>query len=241
MLHSSHFLRRFMTRTFLLLPLCGVSIVGNFGSSSAIFAAPATLRFDATIGTIFPGIPFDSGIDFALGDIVSGHFTFEPAEGDGGVLMFATMQPYEFSLDIGGAKFSTHGFEIQSLNDTVITDFAPASSVDSLQVGAGGLSAADPTMFPNIDPTTSGLTLLLFGPTSSVSIPRYPEDPAVWNNFNLFRALTVAFGDGMGGVVGFQATVGQFATVPEPSAISISTLLVVIALFTHRYRVSRVD
>ncbi len=56
-----------------------------FSLAPVLVAAPVTLAFEAQIHKVFPGIPFDSGIEFTEGDVISGQFTFEPDDGDGGM------------------------------------------------------------------------------------------------------------------------------------------------------------
>ncbi len=204
-------------------------------------AAPVTLRFDATIQTIFPGIPFDSGIEFELGDAITGQFTFEPAVGDGSMRFVAT-QPYGFSLNLDGIAFSISNFEIESINDSSldydcppgVTCVPPAGVIDSLVVGGDGLTAAGPTTLPNVDPAQSGFRMLLYGSASALPVASHPSDPAVWNAFNLFTALNVTLRGGSGGATGFQATVGRFVAIPEPSTFGFASLLVAAAILNRR-------
>jgi len=50
---------------------------------STLIAAPVTFAFEVTVDSVFPGAPFDSEIDLAEGDVITGQFTFEPNAGDG--------------------------------------------------------------------------------------------------------------------------------------------------------------
>lgn len=186
--------------------------------------APITFRFEAEIGRVFPGIPFDSGIEFAEGDGISGRFTFEPANGDGSML-FEAQQPHEFTLNINGIAFSAPSFEIEAVNNTTIDDFPPPSDVDWLVLGAGGLSPRAPANLPNIDPATSGFRMTLYGPAVVLGQAGIPGGVETWNQFDLWRQIKVSFENGEGGAVGFQATVSSFSIVPEPP----SHLLIVLA------------
>jgi hypothetical protein len=199
---------------------------------ASLHAAPITFRFDAKIGTVFPGIPFDSGMEFAEGDVISGRFSFDSADGNGGMTFNAT-QPYATLLTINGVNLTTSTLQIESVNDAVIADFPAASVIDLLELAAGGLSAADSTDILNFDSTVSGFSLLLYGPASSFPVASHPSDVTIWNNFNLWRQLSITFRDGRGGAIGFQATVGQFVAVPEPSTFGTAALMMVVSLLIH--------
>ena len=56
-------------------------VVTLLASNNLVNAAPVTLAFDAQIDAVPPGIPFDSGLDYQVGDIVKGRFTFDPQVG----------------------------------------------------------------------------------------------------------------------------------------------------------------
>lgn len=184
-------------------------------------AAPVTLRFEAEIGTIAAGLPFDSGIEYSLGDIVTGQMTFEPVVGNGGML-FESQQPFDFQLNINGVELAAPSFTIESVDGAAITDFPPADHIDSLTLAGGGLSPIVPDSLPNLDAESSGFRMALFGPTSAIQQVEVPASVATWNDFSLWRQLSVSFRDGNGGAVGFQASVGSFAVVPEPSTIFVS-------------------
>jgi hypothetical protein len=208
-------------------------------SSDLVQAAPVTLAFEATINTVIPGIPFDSGLDYRVGDVVKGRFTFDPQIGTDNMYLLAP-QPHELVLDIHGAVFATPGFQIESVNDSSISDFDLASVVDILNVGAGGLSPANSATFPNLDPHQSSFRLTLYGPQTiygpaiALQIASLPANVADWNTFTIWRQLSVAFGDGKGGAIGFQATVGPFTAVPEPASGELASLLVAFGLLKHR-------
>jgi hypothetical protein len=196
-----------------------------------------TLHFDATIGTVAPGIPFDSGVQFALGDTISGEFTFEAAEGDGSQSFSAT-QLYTFSLDINGVRLAAPSFEIEGIDDVlVISDFPPSGVLDQLILGANGLSPTENMQNSSIDPTNSGFAVRLYGPASILSQGAHPL-ANVWNDFDLLRQINVFFRNGLGGAVAFQATVGDFSLVPEPSFCGLLPLIA--ATLLCRYRQLRV-
>jgi hypothetical protein len=206
-------------------------IAGVLILSSACFAsarqpaAPISFHFDATIGTVYDAIPFDSGLNFALGDTISGEFSFDPVPGDGSML-FDSHQPHEFSFNINGAIFTSPNFEIEAVNNAPISDFDLASIVDILRVGAGGLLADVPTNYPNLDPQFSNFRMTLYGPFNSSTQASVPPEAADWNSFNLWRSIEVSFGDGKGHSVGFQAFVAPFSEIPEPTAEAIAWLAI---------------
>jgi hypothetical protein len=180
-------------------------------------AEPITFRFEAEINTMFPGIPFNSGIDYAPDDVISGQFTFEPTPGNGSML-FEVTQPHLFTLNINGVELSVPTYDIHAVNNSPISDFPPASVIDSMLIGAGNLAPEQADLYPNIDPGTSSFRITLFSPADVLSQAGVPEAVVTWNEFDLTRQINVTFRNGMGGAIGFQATIGAFSVVPEPAS-----------------------
>ena len=210
---------------------CGLVLVAGCAAWSA--AAPVTLAFEAEID-ILTGLPFDSGLLFEVGDVVSGVFTFDPAEGDGSTVLELT-QPRRFSLNINGVVVSTASYEVEVFNDSPITDFPSASLVDSLRLGVVTLLQFMPICCQTSTRQLPSCRLNLLAAADVLDQASLPEAAAIWNAFNLRRQLSVIFRDGKGAVEGFQATVGQFDVVPEPTAVS----SLAIALLAAGYRVCR--
>jgi hypothetical protein len=182
-------------------------------------AAPVTLRFEATINTVFPGIPFDSGVDFAVGELVSEEFTFDPSPGSAAEISYSAAQPYIATLHIDGMAFRTPpsagDLELLSSNNSFVTDYPPASVIDSITLGSSiGPQNAD--HLPNVSPATSSIRLSLRGDASILGAASHPAEVSIWNLFEFERQLMVGIRSQTSGVMGFQATVGQFAQVPEP-------------------------
>jgi hypothetical protein len=195
-------------------------------------AAPVTFQFDAEINTVFLNSPFDSGVDFAVGDNVLGRFSFEPDEGDGGRTYSAT-QPFTFSLGINGTVVSTASFLIRTFDDSPVADSPLASVVDIVEVGGEVFPATNGAGSGNFDSAHSGFGMELW---SAQSLPGYPDSletasipgtSEVWNRFTLRRELRVILGDGNGGSIGFRATVGPLTTIPEPQSICLASLAIV--------------
>ncbi len=209
------------------LVLCLVAVGGCLVTSKATQAAPITLRFNATIGNIYNAIPFDAGFDFALGDVIVGQFTFEPQPGDGN-MVFESLQPYQFEFNINGSKFASPDYETESVNNSLIMDFSLASRIDSIRLGADNLQAMNPAEFPNIDPSHSYFQITLYAPDDAFAQASVPTDVTTWNKFNLWRSIEMSFGNGSGHT-GFQAFIGAFTEVPEPSTITM-TLIALIAV-----------
>ncbi len=212
--------------------LCVVlAIAGVCTTGASLHAAPLTFRFDAEIHTVFTGIPFDSGIDFATGDVIIGTFTFQPNQGNGSMHL-ATMQDYQFALDVNGVVISTPRYEIEAFDDSSVEDFPGASIIDEIELSGSGFSPVDGATDLNLDPAQSSFRMELWAPGFPVPGEVEPFDGAripgsldVWNDFTLWREIIVSIRDGQGGAIGFQATVGPFAAVPEPSAQSVALLL----------------
>lgn len=202
------------------LALCLV-VGGCLMTNEAMQAAPITLRFNATIQSLSTGIPFDSGIDFAVGDVVSGQFTFEPQLGDGNAV-FESSHPYQFEFNINGSHFASPNYETEAVNNSLITDFPLVNRIDSIRLGADNLQAKNPAEFPNIDPLPSGFQMTLYGSDDVFAQASLPADVNTWNEFTLWRMVRVSFRDGNGNVVGFNAQLSPFVQVPEPSAIAIA-------------------
>ncbi len=198
-----------------LFRVCGAVAVLVLGACSTAWAAPVTFGFEAEIDRL-SGIPFDSGINFSVGDIISGQFTFDPSAGDG-TTHFVGIQPHSFGLNINGVAVSVPTFSIEVFNDTPILDFPPTSQVDSIKLGAGDLAPLQPELFPNIDATVSNFRMEFLAPTFSLDQASIPGSAAVWNEFVLRRQLSVRFRSGSGDVVGFHATVRPFFAIPEPT------------------------
>ena len=131
-------------------------------------------------------------------------------------MLFDSLQPHEFAFNINGAVFAAPNYQIEAVNNSSISDFPLASRIDSLTVGAGGLQAANPADFPNLDPSRSGFRMTLYAPDSVLAQASVPSGVGIWNSFFLWRSIEVSFGDGVGHV-GFQAFVGPFVEVPEPT------------------------
>ncbi len=201
--------------------------------SSTAPAAPIEFAFEATIDTVVMGIPFDLGLDYQVGDKITGKFMFDPIAGDGEMYL-ESQQPYKFSLDVNGHQFKVESFEIQSVNDSPTSDFLPVHVSDFLVLGSGGLTPINASAFPNLDPTRSNVRMELYGPDDVLSTASVPPSLLVWNSFDLRRPLIVTFRDGLGGATGFQAMVEQFRAVPEPTGYQIAWILSLSTLAIQR-------
>jgi hypothetical protein len=211
------------------------------GEVPASRAVPVTFRFDATIGTVPPGIPFDAGIDFALGDIISGKFTFDPSDGDGS-MSFRAVQPYNFLLNINGTLLFTPTFEIEATNNLFIISDCPtgvdclSGFVDELIVGGGGLAGVEDEPALGFEPSQSGFSILLDGMATVLGQASHPPTAEVWNDFDLRRQIAVFFEDGSGGAMAFVATIGEFMTIPEPPSAGLSVRVAALMSLNCRRR-----
>jgi len=223
------------------LAFVGVFAVLMFGTQAMLQAAPVTFAFDAEITTVSRGIPFDSGVDFAVGDTISGQFTLDPLEDcavfDGPVQplgdLCATTQSSSFTVDINGAILRTPGFDLDVRNDTLILDSSLATDIDSIESRGGNLSPLDPISFPNIDPATSSFNMSLWAFAHRLSITSVPGSVETWNQFRLKRVISIHLRDGLGNVMGFQAAVGDFSVIPEPSTLCL-VILISLGIFPQR-------
>ncbi len=215
------------------------------GNWSKLQAAPVTFAFEASVGSISPGASFDSDIILAVGDVITGQFTFEPNAGDGNS-SFEVNQPYAFSLEINGVELSTAAYRATSRDDAVILvdciDLSCPSVLDILELDGNGLSASNGTVLPNLASESSGFRLSLvasadpnildgnFDPIPLIVVldaATIPADVGIWNQF-LGRSLQVWLGDSQGGTFSLNATVGQFTVVPEPSSVSLVSFGIII-------------
>ena len=216
--------------------VCSVVLVAITGvctiSVNTLKAAPVTFRFEAEIDSL-SGVPFDSGINFSVGDIVSGQFTFEQSTVGDGSAYFEGTQPRNFSLNINGVVVLAPTFDFRVFNDTPILDFPPASEVDTITLGAGGLVPLRPELFPDIDASRTGFRMRLYAPNFTLAQASLPGSAAVWNDFNLTRQLGVVFRSGSGDVVGFQATVRPFLAVPEPMTGHLAFITIVLLVLSY--------
>jgi hypothetical protein len=211
------------------------------GCSAFLHAEPVTFRFDAMITTVSPGIPFDAGVQFALGDTISGEFTFDPAEVDGGK-SFSAIQPYEFILHINGVSLATPRFEIEAINNLFIISDCPAGVdclsgfVDELIVGGAGLAGVENEPALGFEPSQSGFCMLLAGTAIVLGLASHPPTADVWNDFDLRRQIAVFFEDGSGGTMAFGAAIGKFKTIPEPPSTGLGTIVAALMFLNCRWR-----
>jgi len=226
-----------------LLRVCGMVAVLVFGMSSTLEAAPVTFAFDAEISSVSLGIPFDSGIDFSVGDTISGQFTFQPFEencaiADGPFQPFGCTKPqlFSFSMEIDGINLSVNSYEIDTLNNTGVFDGAGPVVQDFLEPRGRGLSPAEASRPISIDPASSGFGMMLRGGASSINFASIPGSPDVWNQFNLERSLNIFVLDGNGGVIRIRAVVGQFSIVPEPTSLALAMTFISISTMLARRR-----
>jgi hypothetical protein len=190
--------------------------------SSAI-ATPLTLLFDAEVRHISPGIPFDSGLNVQVGDTVSGMLQFHPKATGGSFL--EVVEPFLAQIFVDGKTLTTPtsiaDLTLRSRDNVGIVDYPPALVIDTIVVGST-LGPANPEALPNVAPDQSSFRINLWGDPSILETPSLPADATVWNTFQFERSIGITVRDGLGGVVGFTATVGNIILVPEPSALQLA-------------------
>jgi hypothetical protein len=190
-------------------------------ATAASYAGPVTFRFEATVHSVERNLSFDSGIDVAIGDVITGQFTFNPAIKDPADLWHAVVQPYQAVLNIDGHQFQTpnskRDLTLTSLNQASVIDFTPEFEglVDGLWV-QGSLAPLDSSTFPNISFGRNSFSLEVYGDTSVLDSFRFPQDSTTWNAFTFFRGIVVSISPDFGNGETFYATIGSFVTVPEP-------------------------
>jgi len=217
------------------LGVAGCLAVGSMAATGQ--ASPVTLEFEAEITDVSPGIPFSSGIDFALGDTVRGVFTYNPSDGDG-TNPFSTIQSFGFVLDINGTKLATPSFEMSAFNNTAIFDFPPANVVDTLEIIGRNLAPFDSSQAGELDPTGSSIRIDFLGHDNTINQAEIPGVAEVFNQFDLRRALDVTLRSNSGAVVGFQAMGTEFSVIPEPSCLYLTLFGFAIAIAPYRFRQS---
>jgi hypothetical protein len=187
---------------------------------SAIQAAPVTFGFEAEVVRL-SGIPNDTGIEFAVGDVIFGRFTFEPSAGDDPEI-FGDPQLHEFVLDINGSVLVAPSFHIVAENNLDRSIDGPGTDfVDSLDV-TWSLSTVDDLGSTNFDRV--GFIMSLWEPTSNspdqtdvLDSTSIPAEAVIWNRFHRRRIISVGFSDGKGGSTNFFAEVAEFRVIPEPA------------------------
>jgi hypothetical protein len=189
-------------------------------------AGPVTFRFNALIDNV-GGIPFNLGLDFAVGDEITGSFTFDPQEGDGDITAVYP-QNHQLLLEINGRMLATSNFEVFVGNNVEVIDYPFANQVDMLSVQCGNSPEGCAPGIQSLaggDPFRLGIGLSLRADTAALEMLTLPSELSIWNDFGFERQLSVAFANVDGGGVVFQATVGQFLAVPEQSSLTIASLL----------------
>lgn len=223
--NHGHLAALWLPRRQLWVVLSAIALV----TSSRVDAAPVTLHFSATIETVPPGIPFDAGIHFALGDTISGDFTFEPTQGDGGQ-SYRAVQPYDFILNINGVSVFTPSFTIEAIDNVLVVSDCPpgvnclSGVFDELIVGGSFLAGVENQPALGIAADRSSFRMELYGLPHLLSQGSIPSDDEAWNAFQVETSLGVSFENGVGGVVGFQAKLSNFTTIPEPSCATVAVL-----------------
>jgi len=239
--------------------VCGLAFAGVLAlvmllaNGPALVAAPVTFAFEATVDSISPGASFDSAIDLEEGDVITGQFTFEPDPGDGSSSLVVN-QPYNFTVNINGVELSTADYGATVRNDARISvdcpDLSCPNVFDLLELNGNSLSATNgnDAVLANLASKSSGFRLSLaanadsslmdenFNPIPLVVVLEAAEiqaDAGVWNQFSR-RSLRVWLGDSQGDTFSLNATVGQFAVVPEPSSGSLVCLSIIMAGFAAR-------
>lgn len=222
------------TRALLFLLICA-SVSLRVGEAQA---GQVTFAFNATVHSVANGIPFDSGLAYSEGDLVFGSFTFDSNEGSGGMNL-DTSQPYSFCLVINGKALSVPSFDISSINNAAIEDVPGISTIDSLVLGAAGLTPLSSGI--NVDSGSSGFRITLFGLASTYVSAQIPSESSVWNSFSIWKDLNVSLRDGNGGAIGFQASINEFQRVPEPTSFSTILVVCVYICLTKTTRYCRGD
>lgn len=216
----------YMLRSAAVVAVCLTMATGS------CLATPVTFAFEAEITTVFLGIPFESGIDFSVGDTISGRFTFDPLEecavfdGPGQPLggLCETTQPFSFSVEIDGATFRTSDYELKVRDHVAVIDSPFAGGADIID-SSGELSPLDPLAFPNIDSNTSSFNMSLWKYSDSLAVASVPASVEIWNRYGSTRTIDILLRDGLGHVVGFQAAIGRFSVIPEPSSFCLLSLI----------------
>jgi len=236
------------------MAFCGaVAALILLGWSSVLQAAPVTFAFKASVDSISSGASFDSEIDLTVGDEITGRFTFDPNAGDGNS-PFEVIQPYAFSVVFNGVKLSSAAYETTSRDDVHLdvdcSDLAcPGfATSDSLSLKGSNLMEVGNLILSNLDADSSGFQMQLeewfghpfWGGMNILDSANIPADIGTWNQFS-GRSLKVWLGDGQGGSLSMNATVGQFTVVPEPSSGTLIFLIVISGLANtgRAYRITR--
>jgi len=224
-----------------LLRVCGAVAGLVFGMSSTLEAAPVTFAFEAEVRSLSTGIPFDTGIDVAVGDTIAGSFTFTPDPGDGSDSLDATQSDDAATFVVDGKTFATttvgEGIRFMVFNNATVLD-GPVTTLDTIRFGgvfdqlpagttmgiARGGWTIDIGAFPALEVNSDGFLVDADFPLPSAMLP---SDIAAWNFMasrpgDIFGPqLSISLRSNDGGAVGINARLGEFILVPEPSAIGL--------------------
>lgn len=212
-----------------LLAVALIAAVCVLGTTAATQAAPVTLAFEAEVTALSVGVPYDSGVVFSVGDIITGKLEYEYDSST--AMTLTSFQPHVTTVMVNGTLLESLEHETQVVNDSPIADFPPASLIDSVRIFSGPLRVSHSDNQTVVDADSSGLRFTLFGTSSTLSSAAIPQTVEQWNSFSLRRQLSLSLRNGSGGVVGFGATVREFTVVPEPS--SLVTALIASTLLVH--------
>jgi hypothetical protein len=230
----------FSVKTLLTGLLLGLYCLG---AATASQAGPVTFRFEATLKAL-PPFNDDLGLPFVLqeGKVIQGRFSFDanlgiPMPDTNAAIGF---MPYAMSFRIDGLPVEIQNYQAIAIDESVIIDNETYSGP------AEFLSAecypSIPSCAPGIISTING-PALIYGGLDFAGIPEimltpsFGNDPDVWNAFQLRRNLQIVFvsNDGLNSA-GFEALVGEFFVLPEPSSfcLVIACAVVSVSLFRHR-------
>ncbi len=192
-----------------------------FLASPPIDAAPITFRFDAQITSTPAGAPFDLPLTYAVGDVISGRFTFDPGLGapiaDGVV---GSVQPYEFVFNINGAHVASSPYSMDVHDDGAFDD-SDWGTVDFLILRSQFEPDTQPPLIslPGGEPFRVRVLLTLVGGPTVLAAPAIPNELTLWNSLLLYRSLNLNFDNAGSGAMGLDATIDSFTLVPEPASI----------------------
>lgn len=189
------------------------------------YAEPVTFRYEAEIFSILNADTFDPGLSISVGDIISGRFTYAPDPGVDNILSITRQQTHKFTIEIDGTPLRSPSFELQAVNNTVVTHLPPTNTADVMSLVGFGFAPLAPGKLPTLDTASSSFSVSLLGPIETVPRPSFPTEVDVLNNFTYRRSLSIGLdGVGLNGAgIGINAQIGMFVAVPEPSTAFLFT------------------
>lgn len=238
------------------LPLIGaIALPVLLGTPSTLKAAPVTFGFETEIDFVAsdPEASSIPSIPVGTGDTLSVSFSFDP---DVPITTSsnpsATVYMAEFQIKLKDIEITTNSFSVEVFDDslTIGTFSSPDAppvfeNFDGIRLGCSPSLPAgcqpEITDVPGVGLFSVSVSMNLLGDLSVLDSTRAPSSVGVWNDLDSIRSISLAFDPVELSVatVFYGATVGSLVLVPEPSALSMATIIILFGSLVLRSRFTR--